>query len=197
MTGEQETAKWRREDLPRAASGVRFPWLALAGVAATIVAATVLVLGIGDTVSSRDGSAGRLLPLQAASPSAPSSAATPWRPPESIPSDPPPPYTPPTTSPGKPPARSTPPPGRGVDDALLRLRRAVDEGVAAGEVRDDVGLDLGNVIEGILDRRGRSLDRVRADVAGLRHKIATRTREGAIAGGRAEELRLILDGAPV
>ncbi|MEU8125541.1 hypothetical protein AB0C21_43135 [Spirillospora sp. NPDC049024] len=189
MTGEREAGKWRREDLPRAQSTVRFPWLALAGVAATIVAATVLVLGIGDTVSSRDGSADRLLPLQAASPPATfppetTGSQTPWPPP----AEPPPPTTPPETS---------PPRGMSVDGALMRLRRAVDEGVAAGEVRDDVGVDLGNVIEGILDRRGRSLDRLRADVAGLRHKIAARTREGAITGGRAERLRQILDDAPV
>ncbi|WP_149261009.1 hypothetical protein [Actinomadura sp. K4S16] len=189
MTGERENAKWRREDLPRAPSSVRFPWLALAGVAATIVAATVLVLGIGDTVSSRDGSADRLLPLQAASPPATSppettGSQTPWPPP----AEPPPPTTPPETA---------PPRGMSVDGALMRLRRAVDEGVAAGEVRDDVGVDLGNVIEGILDRRARSLDRLRADVAGLRHKIATRTREGTITGGRAEQFRLILDNAAV
>ncbi|NDU73122.1 hypothetical protein GWI34_10825, partial [Actinomadura sp. DSM 109109] len=48
--------------------GTGLPWLAPAGAAATIVAATVLVLGIGDTLGSRDDPAGRLLPLQAASP---------------------------------------------------------------------------------------------------------------------------------
>ncbi|GAA4290793.1 hypothetical protein GCM10023178_63650 [Actinomadura luteofluorescens] len=67
----------------------------------------------------------------------------------------------------------------------------MDEGVAAGDVRDDVGLDLGNVIERMLDHGQRS----RTDVASLRHKIATRAREGAITGGRAEQLRVILDGA--
>lgn len=37
--------------------------------------------------------------------------------------------------------------------------------------------------------------RGRADVASLRHKIATRAREGAITGGRAERPRTILDSA--
>jgi hypothetical protein len=186
MTGGRRTATWRREDLPRTPPVARFPWLALAGVAATIVAATVLVLGIGDTLSSRDGSAGRLLPLQAASPTAPppsetsapeqSGPRTPW-PPGSTASEPPPPEPPPTEP--------------SVDEVLVRLRDAVDQGVAAGDVRDDVGLDLGNVIERMLGHGERS----RADVASLRHKIVTRAREGAITGGRAEQLRVILDGA--
>ncbi|GAA4366882.1 hypothetical protein GCM10023088_14190 [Actinomadura verrucosospora] len=175
MTGRRDAAAWRREDLPRTPPAARFPWLALAGVAATIAAATVLVLGIGDTLSARDDSAGRLLPLQAASPPAPSPPA------ESGPRTPSPPPAPPQPPPTEP----------GVDEVLMRLRHAVDEGVAAGDVRDDVGLDLGNVIERMLHhgRRGR------ADVAALRHKIATRAREGTITGGRAEQLRVILDGA--
>ncbi|MGI5204235.1 hypothetical protein ACQEU6_21965 [Spirillospora sp. CA-108201] len=175
---EREAAKWRREDLPRAPHAARFPWLALAGVAATIAAATVLVLGIGDTLSSRDDSADRLLPLQAASPPTPP-------PPE--PSSPEPPWPPPVSTAPEPPPPQTP----SVEEVLVRLRYAVDEGVAAGDVRDDVGLDLGNVIERMLDHGERS----RADVASLRHKIATRAREGAITGGRAERLRMILDGA--
>ncbi|MEV3919849.1 hypothetical protein [Actinomadura coerulea] len=182
MTGRRGASAWRREDLPRPPPGARFPWLALAGVAATVFAATVLVLGIGGTLSSRDASAGRLLPLQAASPPAPSppeasSPRAPWPPPGSDAAEPPPPQAPPT----KP----------GVNEILVRLRRAVDEGVAAGDVRDDVGLDLGNVIERMLDHGQRG----RADVASLRHKIATRAREGAITGGRAEQLRTILDSA--
>lgn len=175
MTGERDTSAWRRENLPRTPPAARFPWLALAGVAATVVAATVLVLGIGDTLSSRDGSAGRLLPLQAASPTPPSPTET---------SSPEPPWPPPTPEP-------PPPQTPSVEEILVRLRHAVDEGVAAGDVRDDVGLDLGNVIERMLDHGRRS----RADVASLRHKIATRAREGAITGGRAEQLRVILDAA--
>ncbi|MEV4008754.1 hypothetical protein [Actinomadura sp. NPDC049753] len=181
MTGRRDTAAWRREDLPRTPPAARFPWLALAGVAATIVAAAVLVLGIGDTVSARDDSAGRLLPLQAASPPAPSPPA------ESGPRMPSPPPGPDAAEPPPPQA----PPKPSVAEILVRLRRAVDAGVAAGDVREDVGLDLGNVIERMLDHGQRG----RADVAALRYKIATRAREGAITVGRAEQLRVILDGA--
>ncbi|SNR49428.1 hypothetical protein [Actinomadura mexicana] len=187
MTGERDTAAWRREVLPRRSPAARFPWLALAGAVATIVAATVLVLGMGDTLSSRDGSAGRLLPLQAASPPA-TSPSEPFPPETSSPRTP---WPPPGSTASGPPPQEPPPAEPGIDEVLVRLRHAVDQGVAAGDVRDDVGLDLGNVIERMLDHGERS----RADVASLRHKIATRAREGAITGGRAEQLRVILDGA--
>ncbi|NVI87267.1 hypothetical protein HUX53_08310 [Actinomadura sp. BRA 177] len=79
--------------------------------------------------------------------------------------------------------------------ALLRLRSSVYQGVAVGDVRDDVGLDLTNVIESMLDRQWSPLDRRRADVAYLQHKISTRTREGGITGGRSRQLHRILDNA--
>ncbi|GAA1783532.1 hypothetical protein [Actinomadura chokoriensis] len=187
MTAGQEPGRWRREEIRRSRRGLRTPWLALAGVAATIAAAAALIIGIGDNLSSRDRSSGRLLPLQAASPS-PSATA-----------EPDPPSSEPATEPSTEPATETPgtsaPPETRIHDALLRLRSAVYQGVADGDVRDDVGLDLTNVIEGMLRRPWSPLDRRRADVAYLRHKISTRAREGAISGGRAEELRLILDDA--
>jgi hypothetical protein len=86
-----------------------------------------------------------------------------------------------------------PPRGTGIHEALLKLRHSVYEGVEAGDVRDDVGLDLRNVINGMLDQGRRPRERRREDVAYLQNKIATRTREGGISGGRAEELHLILD----
>ena len=67
------------------------------------------------------------------------------------------------------------------------------EGVAAGDVRDDVGLDLGYVIEWMLDECRWPRERRREDVAYPQNKIATRTREGGSSGGRAGELHLILD----
>jgi hypothetical protein len=175
MTGERDPGRWRREEIrhPR----LRIPWLALAGIAATIVAATTLVIGIGDNLSSRDRSPDRLLPLQAASPP-PSPAPEPEAPSEEP----------------KPPKTSASPESR-IHDALLRLRSSVYQGVTAGDVRDDVGLDLTNVIEGMLDRQWSPLARRRADVAYLQHKISTRTREGAITGGRSEQLHRILDNA--
>ncbi|WP_165978602.1 hypothetical protein [Actinomadura darangshiensis] len=182
MTDRRDTAEWRREELPHPVPAFRLRWLALAGAAATIVAAATLVLGIGDTLSGSDRSAGRLLPLQAASPPA-SAAPEPSSPPE--PSAPEPSSEPPR-------AETSEPLTTSIHDALLRLRYSVDEGVAAGDVRDDVGLDLGNVIERMLGQGRRPLERRREDVAYLQQKIATRTREGAITDGRAEELRGIL-----
>lgn len=183
MTAGQEPGRWRREEIRHSRRGLRIPWLALAGVAATIAAAVTLIIGIGDNLSSRDRSPGRLLPLQAASPSPPATEAP----------------DPPSTEPATEPATETPetsaPPETRIHDALLRLRSAVYQGVADGDVRDDVGLDLTNVIEGMLRRQWSPLDRRRADVVYLKHKISTRTREGAISGGRAEKLRLILDDA--
>ncbi|NKZ07349.1 hypothetical protein [Actinomadura latina] len=188
MTGERAPGRWRREELRHSRPGFRIPWLALAGVAATIIAATTLVAGIGDSLSSRDRSAGRLLPLQAASPPP---AAAPGR-------VAPGPDTPaaelPPAGDAEPPETSASPESR-IHAALLRLRSSVYQGVAIGDVRDDVGLDLTNVIEGMLGRQWSPLDRRRADVAYLQHKISTRTREGAITSGRAEQLHLILDRA--
>ncbi|MEO3822359.1 hypothetical protein [Actinomadura sp. B10D3] len=187
MTDEEVPTGWRREELDRTPHTSRLPWLAIGAVAtATIVAATILVLGIGDTLSSRDRSAGRLLPLQAASPTA---TASPSETPEP---EPPPPAPEPTTGEPEPPEPKDPP-GTSVHEALLRLRHSVHEGIAAGDVRDDVGLDLTNVINGML-HRGRQ---GRRDVAFLQHKIATRTREGGISGGRARELHVILDHAEI
>ncbi|MFG2085233.1 MULTISPECIES: hypothetical protein [unclassified Spirillospora] len=198
MTDEQDTGEWRSEELRpeqlrpeqlrpeprRPERGFHLPWLALIGVAATIVAATTLVIGIGDSLGD-DRPAGRLLPLQAASPP-PSSA-----PPSASPSASPSPADPdPEDSPAQ-----TREPGSRIHEALLRLRFSVDEAVEEGDVRDDVGIDLANVIERILDRPWSPPERRRADVAYLHHKIDTRTREGGISGHRADEFHLILDHA--
>ncbi|MGP4021985.1 hypothetical protein [Actinomadura sp. 3N407] len=182
MTDEQDAGEWRSEEL-RPERGFHLPWLALAGVAATIVAAATLVIGIGDSLGD-DRPAGRLLPLQAASPPTPTLPPSPS--PSPSPSDP----TPEDT-----PTENTEPAEPRIYEALLRLRFSVDEGVEEGDVRDDVGIDLTNVIERILDRPWSPPERRRADVAYLHHKIATRTREGAISNHRADEFHLILDHA--
>lgn len=190
MSAGPEPGGWRREEVRHPRRGPRIPWLALAGAAATAVAAAVLVAGIGDALAGPDGSTGRLLPLQAASPPA---TKTPSPPPSS------PPAAAPAGTPSEPPSGGPPrervPPGLLIDEALVRLRASVDQGVAAGDVRDDVGLDLANVIDAMLERRHSPLDRRRADVAALRRKISTRAREGAIAGGRAARLHGILAAA--
>ncbi|MFI0482372.1 hypothetical protein [Actinomadura sp. 9N215] len=165
----------RREQRARPGRGFRLPWLALAGVAATIVAAATLVAGIGDTLDG-GGPPGRLLPLHAASP----------------------PLTPPPNDPGRAPSTPVAPPESPetrLHDALVRLRLSVSRGVDAGDVRGDVGLDLTKVIEQILDRPWTPLEHRRADVGRLHQRIAVRARQGTIAGRRADELHLILDRA--
>ncbi|XRQ05207.1 hypothetical protein ACN3XK_52930 [Actinomadura welshii] len=180
MTGGQETEEWRTEELPPA-QGFRVPWLALAGVVATVMAATTLVIGIGDSLGD-DRPPGRLLPLQAASP------------PTSAPASPAPRDTPPSEDDEDRGATSEPSEPR-LYEALLRLRFAVDEGVEKGDVRNDVGLDLTNVIQRILDRPRSRPESRRQDVAYLHHKITTRAREGAIGDDRADEFHTILDHA--
>ncbi|MBO2460011.1 hypothetical protein [Actinomadura violacea] len=145
-----------------------FPWLALAGVVATIAAATTLVLGLGDTLTGPDRTRGQLLPLQAASPTVRATRPAPL-------SDRP-------ATPAPAPAPSVP-----LRQALLRLRFAVGQGVAAGDVRADVGVDLTNLIQGMLAH-----PRGDPDVTDLQHKIATRTREGAITAARSTQLHRIL-----
>ncbi|QKW34027.1 hypothetical protein HUT06_08295 [Actinomadura sp. NAK00032] len=190
MTAGPDPGGWRREEIRHPRRGLRVPWLALAGAAATAVAATVLVAGIGDALAGPDRSAGRLLPLQAASPPA---TKTPSPPPSSPPAAPTP--APSSSPPSSSPPQYRVPPGLLIDEALVRLRASVDQGVAAGDVRDDVGRDLANVIDGMLDRRHSPLDRRRADVAALQRKISTRAREGAITAARAAGLHRILADA--
>lgn len=174
------TGEWRREEL-RPARGFRLPWLALAGVVATIAAAATLVAGIGDLLHDEDPP-GRLLPLQAASPP----AATPFEKGEPKEEE---------SETGSPPPSSQRPERPRLYDALLRLRFAVGRGVERGDVRGDVGLDLTNVIEQILDRPWSRQDERREDVDRLHHKISTRAREGGIDQGLAGEFHLILERA--
>ncbi|MFB4296159.1 hypothetical protein [Actinomadura sp. NTSP31] len=164
MAAESAGSEWRAT-LPRTRRRSSFLWLAFAGVVATIAAAGTLVLGLGDTLTGPDRPPGRLLPLQAASPAVQTTTRPTLR------------------------TEETPDPVPSVPlrQALLRLRFAVGQGVAAGDVRADVGADLTNVIQGMLAHPHPD-----ADVTALQHKISTRTREGAITARRATELRRIL-----
>lgn len=155
-----------------------------AGVATTIIAAALLVAGIGGMLSSRDPSPGGLLPLQAASPSPTVTSRTPFPEPSHARA----------REQDEPPENSAPAERR-VHDVLLRLRSSVRQGVAAGDVRGDAGLDLTSAIERMLGRRREPPAQRRADVAHLHMKITARAREGAITGGRAELFHLILDRA--
>jgi eukaryotic-like serine/threonine-protein kinase len=79
-------------------------------------------------------------------------------------------------------------------DALDQLRRGVQDGVASGEIRADVGTDLDNLIgqlgERLADGRLGGLDR---RVEQLRRKVDQREQEGAISSSRAQDLSNALD----
>lgn len=80
-------------------------------------------------------------------------------------------------------------------DGLATLRRIVDEGAAAGEVRADVALDFGNLISDLQNKvaAGEPVDRA-ARIAQLRVKVDQRLREGGLSAKRAGDLRAALAG---
>jgi serine/threonine protein kinase len=85
---------------------------------------------------------------------------------------------------------ATPP---GAIEALTRMRRTVDEGMAVREVRPDVAVDLDNLITGLQGElaAGQRID-LRQRVTELRAKIAVRLREGGLTKARADELSATL-----
>jgi len=93
--------------------------------------------------------------------------------------------TPPPSAP--PPSRTpSPTPKLSFDDAVSRLRSAVEDGAAGGEIRGDVATDLLNLIRPLQTADGKDVD---AQVATLRHKIVQRTVEGSLSEGRAAILK--------
>jgi serine/threonine-protein kinase len=82
---------------------------------------------------------------------------------------------------------------RRVISALTLMDPIVDQGLNTNEIRDDVALDLHNVI-GNLKRQLISGDSgsLRTGVEALHEKISTRLREGAISQSRAAELHTAL-----
>jgi serine/threonine protein kinase len=102
-----------------------------------------------------------------------------------------------TTEPTSKSPQTTKPAGRpthvGPIQTLTRMQRTVDQGVTAGEIRSDVGVDLGNLITNLKNEltSGQPVD-LRQRVAELRAKIATRVGEGAITQARADKLNAIL-----
>lgn len=74
-------------------------------------------------------------------------------------------------------------------NALTRMRRSVDEGLAASEVRADAAVDLDNLI-GNLQAELAAGEPVNVDqrVSELRSKITQRVREGALSPSCADEL---------
>ncbi|WP_433183457.1 protein kinase domain-containing protein [Actinoallomurus sp. CA-150999] len=91
-----------------------------------------------------------------------------------------------TTRPVRARTAATPP---GTVDALTRMRRTVDEGMAVREVRSDVAVDLDNVITNLTNEvaAGQSVD-LRQRITDLRQKILTRLSEGGLTKSRADTL---------
>jgi eukaryotic-like serine/threonine-protein kinase len=90
----------------------------------------------------------------------------------------------PTPSPARSTVASTKPT---LGDAVDRLRRSVDAGRTAGDIRPDVAQDLLNIINN-LDRNATP-----ARVDALHHKVDDRIREGGISQTRAAQLHSELD----
>jgi serine/threonine-protein kinase len=91
--------------------------------------------------------------------------------------------TPPATSP---PPTISPTPKLVFADAVSNMQSAVEDGAADGEIRDDVALDLLNLIRPLALTEGRD---VATQVALLRLKITQRLGEGGLQPARAELLR--------
>ncbi|MEV3919850.1 hypothetical protein [Actinomadura coerulea] len=89
--------------------------------------------------------------------------------------------------------RTPPPDAPRVTGALGRLRPIVSRGSAAGEIRSDVAIDLGNVITNLENdlAADRDVD-LAARIAELHTKIVTRLRERGLSPGLAGELNRVL-----
>jgi serine/threonine-protein kinase len=81
-------------------------------------------------------------------------------------------------------------------EALAKMRRSIDEGAAAGQIRPDVALDFNNLISALRDRlsAGESVPDLDGRVGQLRVKIDQRLREGGLTDARAHDLRAALSG---
>jgi serine/threonine-protein kinase len=91
----------------------------------------------------------------------------------------------PTTAPASSPAPS-PTPKLTFEDAMSRLRTAVEDGAAGGEIRGDVATDLLNLIRNLERADTKDVD---TQVSQLRRKITERTGEGGLSAKRAAILR--------
>ncbi|MCU7726987.1 protein kinase [Actinoplanes sp. KI2] len=93
-----------------------------------------------------------------------------------------------TTTPSPLPTSPKPPPSPKLsfDDALSRLRTAVEDGASGGQIRRDVATDLLNLIRPLQNADGKDVD---AQLAALRRKIADRAGEGSLSAAGAAILR--------
>ncbi|MFF5175509.1 serine/threonine-protein kinase [Micromonospora sp. NPDC000089] len=129
----------------------------------------------------------RLVPDGAAPPAAGPTAAAP----EQRPAVRGTPWTPP------PPAGATPAPAPpttggqgagGLTAAAARLHQLIDDGVRAGDIRTDVGLDLRNVLGNLTREATEGRSDLATPVARLRQKVDRRVGEGGITPGYARRL---------
>ncbi|MBM7082751.1 serine/threonine-protein kinase [Micromonospora humidisoli] len=93
-------------------------------------------------------------------------------------------------APSRPPA-TTPDGGQGgggLTEAADRLRRLIDDGVRTGEVREDVGLDLRNVLANLTRSAAAGSSDVPAQVTALREKVTRRVDEGGITQAYGRQL---------
>ncbi|WP_262284800.1 serine/threonine-protein kinase [Micromonospora sp. MA102] len=108
------------------------------------------------------------------------SAATPSRDGPATGEPPGPPRRPPAT--GAP----TPPAGGDLSEAAHRVEGLIEAGLATGQIRDDVGVDLRNLLRNASTATGEGA--LTGAVDRLRDKIADRRREGSISPGYARQL---------
>ncbi|MEU0080006.1 serine/threonine-protein kinase [Micromonospora tulbaghiae] len=160
------------QPVPAAAPGRRRT-LTLAAVGVTVVAAAALLV----PVLTPDRPAGpRVLPT--AGPVQPSPAEPPLT--EA------PPTTPPAAPTTPPPTGGARPPAAGQADAAERVDGLIEAGLTEGQIREDVGVDLRNLLRNAVAANGET--EVTAAVDRLRGKIDERRREGSISPGYARRL---------
>ncbi|MCZ7427513.1 protein kinase [Micromonospora sp. WMMA1949] len=106
------------------------------------------------------------------------------------PAEPPVTEAPATTSPAAPtsvpPTGGARPPGAGQADAAERVDGLIEDGLTEGQIREDVGVDLRNLLRNAVAASGEG--EVTAAVDRLRGKIDERRREGSISPGYARRL---------
>ncbi|MFC0096588.1 serine/threonine-protein kinase [Micromonospora marina] len=94
--------------------------------------------------------------------------------------------TPPAGPTAPPPTGGARPPAAGQADAAERVDGLIDAGLTEGQIREDVGVDLRNLLRNAVAATGE--DEVTAAVDRLRGKIDERRREGSISPGYARQL---------
>ncbi|MEU7978005.1 serine/threonine-protein kinase [Micromonospora sp. NPDC049081] len=96
-----------------------------------------------------------------------------------------------TPTPPRPQPTTTPDGGQGgggLTEAADRMRQLIDDGVRTGEVREDVGLDLRNVLANLTRSAAEGQADVPAQATALREKVTRRIDEGGITAAYGRQL---------